>query len=395
MSDVQAVEVADRQHRALRRSFERSRASYHSQGLLASAPVGVLARYLLGRFLALFAAVLAILALLVALVELLADFGDVARASDGFGGALLLVALRVPYEHLPLLFPIAAFVAAFLCAGTAARSNEILAMKAGGVSPLRVLAPVIACAALISGLALLVNETIAVRAREAERRLAGGEDAELSFRRGSFWYHKDHTIYNVRDADPTTRVLRDVAVFDLDDRGRLVRSIRAAQATIGEDGRWQLSDAVLRSFQPDDASAPATYQRLAETEIELPEEKALLHAGVEDLSIRELAEVRDDRDPDDTASLRATTLLHERASAPFAAFVFVLFAVPLGLRVERTRSMALPALYGVVAIFLYLMVRRYGATLATQGVLSAVATPWVILAAFLALGAIALWRVPR
>jgi len=395
MSDVQAVEVADRQHRALRRSFERCRASYHSQGLLASAPVGVLARYLLGRFLALFAAVLAILALLVALVELLADFGDVARASDGFGGALLLVALRVPYEHLPLLFPIAAFVGAFLCAGSAARSNEILAMKAGGVSPLRVLAPVIACAALISGLALLVNETIAVRAREAERRLAGGEDAELSFRRGSFWYHKDHTIYNVRDADPTTRVLRDVAVFDLDDRGRLVRSIRAAQATIGADGRWRLTDAVLRSFEPDDASAPPTYQRVAETEIELPEEKALLHAGVEDLSIRELAEVRDDRDPDDTASLRATTLLHERASAPFAAFVFVLFAVPLGLRVERTRSMALPALYGVVAIFLYLMVRRYGATLATQGVVSAVATPWVILAAFLALGALALWRVPR
>jgi len=357
--------------------------------------VGVLARYLLGRFLALFAAVLAILALLVALVELLADFGDVARASDGFGGALLLVALRVPYEHLPLLFPIAAFVGAFLCAGSAARSNEILAMKAGGVSPLRVLAPVIACAALISGLALLVNETIAVRAREAERRLAGGEDAELSFRRGSFWYHKDHTIYNVRDADPTTRVLRDVAVFDLDDRGRLVRSIRAAQATIGADGRWRLTDAVLRSFEPDDASAPPTYQRVAETEIELPEEKALLHAGVEDLSIRELAEVRDDRDPDDTASLRATTLLHERASAPFAAFVFVLFAVPLGLRVERTRSMALPALYGVVAIFLYLMVRRYGATLATQGVVSAVATPWVILAAFLALGALALWRVPR
>jgi lipopolysaccharide export LptBFGC system permease protein LptF len=190
-------------------------------------------------------------------------------------------------------------------------------------------------------------------------------------------------------------VLHDVAIFDLDDRGRLVRSIRAAHATVGADGRWQLTDAVLQGFDPADATVVPTWRRLAETEVELPEEKALLHAGVEDLSIRELAEVRDDREPGDTASLRATTLLHERASAPFAVFLFVLLALPLGLRVEQTRSMALPALQGVVAIFLFIMVREYGGTLATQGVTSAVATPWFILAAFLAYGAFELWRVPR
>lgn len=363
--------------------------------MLASAPVGVLARYLLVRFVVLFAAVLAILVVLVCVVELLADFGDFARSAIGFSDALLLVAIRVPNQHLPLLIPIASFAAAFLAIGGAARTNEVLAMKAGGVSPLRVLVPVLACAVAISGVALLFNETIAVRAREIQRRLVGGDDAELTFRRGSFWYHKGHTIYNVRDADPVSRVLHDVAIFDLDEHGRLVRSIRAAEATIGADGRWRLTDAVLQGFDPNDATVIPTYQRLATTEVELPEEKALLHAGVEDLSIRELSEVRDDREHSDTASLRATSLLHERASAPFASFLFVLLAVPLGLSVERTRSMALPALQGVVAIFLFIMVREYGGTLATQGVTSAVATPWVILATFLAYGSFELWRVPR
>jgi lipopolysaccharide export system permease protein len=357
--------------------------------------VGVLARYLLVRFVALFAAVLFILVLLVGVVELLADFGEFARSGVGFSNMLALVALRIPHKHLPLLIPIGAFAAAFLAVGSAARTNEVLAMKAGGVSPLRVLLPVLACAGLISGAALLFNETIAVRAREVQRRLAGGDDAELTFRRGSFWYHKGHTIYNVRDADPVRRVLHDVAIFDLDERGRLVRSIRAADATIGADGHWQLADAVLQGFDPNDATATPSYQRLAATEIELPEEKALLQAGVEDLSIRELSEVRHDRDPGDTASVRAATLLHERASAPFASFLFVLLAVPLGLRVERTGSMALPALQGVIAIFLFIMVREYGGTLATQGVTSAVATPWAILAAFLAYGTLELWRVPR
>jgi lipopolysaccharide export system permease protein len=357
--------------------------------------VGVLARYLLVRFIVLFAAVLAILVVLVGVVELLADFGDFVREGISFSDALAVVALRIPHKHLPLLIPIAAFSAAFLAVGGAARSNEVIAMKAGGVSPLRVLIPVLASAVVISGVALLFNETIAVRAREVQRRIAGGDDSELTFRRGSFWYHKGHTIYNVRDADPARRVLNDVAIFDLDERGRLVRSIRATAATIETGGRWRLSDAVLQTFEPENPRGVPTYRRLATTEVELPEEKALLQAGVEDLSIRELSEVRVERDPNDTASLRAASLLHERASAPFASFLFVVLAVPLGLRVERTRSMALPALQGVVAIFLFVMLRQYGGTLATQGVTSAVATPWFILAAFLVYGVVALWRVPR
>jgi lipopolysaccharide export system permease protein len=357
--------------------------------------VGVLARYLLVRFVALFAAVLATLVLGVTVVEILADFGDVMRSGRAFTDGLVLAALRVPHQHLPLLVPVAAFAAAFLAVGGAARSNEILAMKAGGVSPLRVLVPVVACAALISGIALLVNETLAVRTRDAEQRLAGGEGAELTFRRGSFWYHKGRTIYNVRDANPDTRVLHDVAIFDLDDAGRLVRSIRAVEATIGADGRWRLSDAVLRSFSPSDPSAVPTYERLAAADVALPEEKALLQAGPEDLAIRELAELRMGRDPNDTAAVRATALLHERASAPLAALVFVLIGIPLGLRVERTRSLARPALTGVAAFFAFVMLREYGATLATEGVTSPSATPWMILLVFLAGAAISLWRVPR
>jgi len=362
--------------------------------MLVSAAVGVLSRYLLIRFTVIFATVLAALVLIVGVVELLADFGDVMRSSGGFTDALILVALRIPSKHLPLLIPIAAFASAFLAVGTAARACEILAMKAGGVSPLRVLVPVLCAAAVISALGLLVNETLAVRAHEAERRHVGGDESELTFRRGSFWYHKGDTIYNVRNADPATGVLSDVAIFELDARGRLRRSIQAAEATIGSDGRWALADAVLRDFDPADPAAAPRYQRLAHTELALPEEKALLHAGVTGLSIRELREFRD-QSPGDAESLRAEALLHERVTGPMASFVFVLLAVPLGLRVERTRSLALPALQGVVAVFLFFTVRDYGGTLATQGVTSAIATPWVILAGFATYGALAWWRAPR
>lgn len=363
--------------------------------MLASAPVGVLSRYLLARFIATFGAVLTGLALLVGVLELLADFGDV-MGGGGFAEALTIAALRVPHKHLPLLIPIAAFAAAYLSVGSAARAYEILAMKAGGLSPLRMLAPILVAAVLISGFALLFNETLALRAYDASRRIADGDGAEVTFRRGSFWYHKDDTVYNVRDADPAARELRDVAIFELDRRGRLRRSILARRATIGEDGRWRLSDAVLREFRPDDASAPPVYQRLAQTEIERPDdETALLSAGVSDLSIRQLREYRSGQTPGDTESVRAEALLHERMAQPLASLLFVVLALPLGLRVEQTGNMALPALQGLLVIFAFFMLSEYGGTLATQGVTSAAATPWTILAAFLAFGAWRVWRAPR
>jgi lipopolysaccharide export system permease protein len=356
--------------------------------------MGVLSRHFLARFVVTFAAVLSVLVLAVGVVELLGDFEDVVGSSDGFGGALLYVALRIPSQWLPLLVPFAAFAAAFVALGAAARSLEFVAIKAGGVSPLRVLVPVMLAGAVVSGLGLAANETLGVRAHEAGRRLARGGDP-VEFRRGSFWYHKGRYVYNVRDADPQARQLRDVAIFELDRRGRLVRSIQAARARIDAEGRWQLDDAVIRRFEPGVPEAPVSLERLARTELVLAGELALLDAGVQGLSLADLREYRNERPPDDPEAVRAQALFHDRLSEPFSAFVFVLLAIPLGLRVERTRSLAVPALQGVGALFGFSTMREYGGALAAQGVLSPAATPWLILAAFAAVSTWLLARTPR
>ncbi len=356
--------------------------------------LGLLSRDLLWRFLVSFAAVLLVLVLAMAVIDLLGDFEDIVNSSDGFLGALTYVALRIPAQWLPLLVPVAAFVAAFLALGTAARALEFVAIKASGVSPLRVLTPVLAAGLLISGLGLVVNETVAIRAHDAWRRHTGG-DHQVEFRRGSFWYHKGRYVYNVRDADPQARELRDVAIFQLDARGRLLRSIHAASASVDADGHWQLADAVIRRFEPGSPEAPIAFERMPRTELVLTDEVALFEAGVQGLSIRDLREYRNGRPADDPEASRATALLHDRLTKPLAAVVFVLLAIPLGMRVEQTRSLAVPALQGIVLLFSFSTVREYGVTLASQGVTEPALTPWAILLAFTLGGAGLLWRTPR
>ena len=75
--------------------------------------------------------------------------------------------------------------------------------------------------------------------------------------------------------------------------------------------------------------------------------------------------------------------------------MFVVLALPLALRVERTRSLAVPALQGVALIFLFYMLNEYGSTLATQGVTPAIGTAWAIVDVFLGFGAWQIIRMPR
>ena len=65
------------------------------------------------------------------------------------------------------------------------------------------------------------------------------------------------------------------------------------------------------------------------------------------------------------------------------------------LRVERTRSLAVPAPQGVGAIFLFYTINEYGGTLATQGVTPAPGTPWAIVGVVLPVGALRIWRMRR
>jgi lipopolysaccharide export system permease protein len=358
--------------------------------------VGILWRYLTARFLLFFAAVFFILVLALGAVELIGDFDDVMRAADGLSGALVNVALRILAFWIPLLIPAATFVAAFGSLGTAARALEILAIKAGGISPLRAVIPILLAAVVISGLGLILNETVSVRAGEVYRsRVRGPNATQVTFRRGSFWYHNGPYVYNVGDADPAKHELHDVEVYELNERGRLVRSIEAARVEIGADGTWLLSDAVIRRFDPDRPAAPAGYERVARSELTLPKENALLDAGLDALSIRELREYRDGRRGGDPEAVRAEALLHQRMTSPLSGFVLVVLAIPLGLRVEEHRSLALPALQIVAAYFLLFIVREYGKTFASRGITAPVGTSWAILAAFGLFGAWQLWRVPR
>jgi lipopolysaccharide export system permease protein len=293
--------------------------------------------------------------------------------------------------YLPYLLPVATFTGAFFSVGLLARSREIIAIKAGGVSPLVALIPVFTASAFIAILALLANETLTVRASAALAEATGAPSGGVEVRGGTIWYHTGRYVYNIRSADAGSDSVRDIRVFERNAEGRLVRLIQAARARRIAPHEWRFEGATVRRFDPAAPAAPPQVERAREVTLRLDEERSprLLQAEIASLPVWTLARYVQAAPHD----ARARSLLHQRLTGPLLVLLFALLAVPLALRVERTRSLALPALEGVVILFFFLLVREYGASFSAESIGAATLAPWAVLFAFAGLGALQLSRV--
>ena len=351
----------------------------------------ILTRYLVARFLGFFAALLIGSLLTIAVVEMMLNLGDMLREDEGLSGIVTYLVLRLPAYYLRDLVPMAAFGAAFFTLGTAARWLELLAAKAGGLSAQRIGVPLLGAAVLLTAASFVLNETWVLEATRRWNQRDARSDP-IRFREGSFWYQRGRTIYNIEDANRATNTLRGVLVLELDDRGRLQRSIEAPEASVDPDGGLVFDSPRIRRFDAADRSrAPETERFEGPVRLELRESSgsALMTAELATLSLRELAQVtqasRGRRRAQESAAL-----LHARLAEPLTVILFVLAAIPLGVHAERSgnQGMTAPALIGIGAVAVFFALRSVAETLAAGQLLPAPA-PWALLAAFSALGT---WR---
>jgi LPS export ABC transporter permease LptG len=358
--------------------------------------VRILSRHFTASYLGLFALTLVTSLLLMTVTEMLVNFDEIVEHREAAGGVLQYLLLRVPALYLRDLIPAASFIAAFLCFGLAARVREITAVKTGGVAPHRVAVPVLLAAAGLAVATLFVNETLLVGAtREFTRFEYDG--GPIVYSQGSFWYHRDATFYNVREANTGDKTLLGVRVYRLDRRGRLIETLRAEEVHVEPDGSWRVDGAVRRRFDPEAPSQPQAPERADGERLEASSESdlALLDAGEDALSLRQLLDAVSRRRRDGVDTLRFEALLHQRAAEPAVVLVFAFLAAPLGLGVERSRSMAAAALQGIAVVAAFRAAWHVVSLLAPNGFRLGIVAPWLVLAAFCALGTWLFVRSPR
>jgi len=359
--------------------------------------VRILSRYFVARFLGLFVTVLVAAVLILATIELVLNLDDLsgfstptnvadeAGPSGGLALALRFIALRLSSYYLGDLLPIAAFVAAFATFAWAGRVLEIVAIQASGIRLVRIVAPVLGTAVLLSIVAALLQETVTL---EADRRFASRDRADrdqIDFRRSAFWYHKGPSITNIRQADPATRSLYGVEVFERGPDGSVVRVIRSEIVRIEPDGTWRFEEATVWAFDPRSPDARPRFYRGVSVALDLASlgGDTLLAADPALLDLPDLADYLESAEPaSPTNRRRLEGRFHDRLSRPPLVLLFTWMALPFALRVDGRGLIARPALAGVVALALFFLARSAGTTLAREGLIATGPTPWLTILAF-------------
>lgn len=252
------------------------------------------------------------------------------------------------YEYsLPNIFFLmlgpTALVASLFILGVMNRNNEIIAMKASGISVYRIIMPVALVAALLSGISFFVNDRIIpVANREALKRrdeITKGpkRSHEYNFGNRWMWGKNNRTLYNYRRYDADSGLMERIKVFDFDQGSYTLRRIvSGARATwVAARGGWQFEDAWVRRFGKSESSPFRRYDAVIVPYAEDPEYFVAEKKAADELNYQEL---KDYIASLENAGFPARSLhvsLAWKLSLPFVPLVMTAIGIPFALRIGK------------------------------------------------------------
>lgn len=314
-------------------------------------------RYVAATLLGAIGLVMAVLLVLGVLFTFIDEQGSIGVGHYTMGEALIFSLLNVPRFALNA-FPAGVLIGAMLGVGALARTHELTAMRAGGMSKWRLSITTLGCGVVLLLLGLAVGEFLAPRLEQlADERRALARYNNLSLLgAGGAWVRDGNLIVNIARRDGV-REFGGMWVYELNSDGRIGALAHAERASNEARKSWQLSDYALSRFSGDrvtaqreqvhelKSAASAGFLQLANVH---PAELSLgaLHRAIRYLRSNEL----DDR--------RYRLAFWSGVARSAAIPVAVLFALPFGFGSLRTAGSGARSTLGLVVGLVYFFLQR-------------------------------------
>ncbi len=212
--------------------------------------------YLLQQFSYYFFVLLAAFVLIFDAFTLFDLLGDIARNHVPALTVLSYFRYLVPLMVYQLA-PLATLVATLVSLAILAKNNEVIALKASGISLYRLVLPLMLAGLLVSGGLFLLDDTFlpyANQRQDALRNEIKGRPAQTYFEPARQWiFGENSKIYNYELFDPDRQLFGSLQVFELDPTTfQMHRRIFATRATWEpSENAWILTGGWVRDFGSD------------------------------------------------------------------------------------------------------------------------------------------------
>ena len=208
-------------------------------------------RYVARTVLGAIALVMVVLLVLGALFNFIDEQGSIGVGNYGMLEALIYSLLNLPRFALNA-FPAGVLIGAMLGIGALARSHELTAMRAGGMSKWRLALAMFGCGVLLLLAGLAVGEYLAPRFEQlADERKAMARNNDLSLAgAGGAWVRDGNLLINIAERSSASQ-FGGMLVFELTDDNRIAAIAHAERAANGTGNSWELGDYAESRFVGD------------------------------------------------------------------------------------------------------------------------------------------------
>jgi len=334
---------------------------------------------------AMFMVLLLAMSLLKELIELIAEKGIPAAT------ALAIFAFKIP-SMLVYAFPMAVLLGIMLTFNRMSSESEMVAIRAGGVSFVRIIMPTLVFALLIGGATYWISDHFVPYASKKASLLTQTalkqltKNDPISFPR----IDENGSGYTITatDLDVPKQQMQKVSVIYYEG-GQPAVLIYSDLATWNSTaGRWNFHEATLRMVKPGGPSfwlLPAKKDAMLAVEAyttrlqESPFDLSTARKKPDQLTAVEISKYIDHltkagRDAQEIGKWRMG--LVQRYAVPFTCLVFALIGAPLGLRHHRTSS-AVGLGISLLVIFAFYFISVYLTTFGESGRMSPILAAWI------------------
>lgn len=249
--------------------------------------------------------------------------------------------------------PIILLVSTIFTFALLAKSNELVALRAIGLSFLRISAPVVFCSALLAtGLFFLQSKVLPEMSRDANRTRdvikrgpQGASTTQVALGRDKQWIvgRDGRSIFNFLYFDEVKNEITKLQGFFFDENFRISSRFFAEKASFLGDGLWLVTGGWKREF---DDNLVTDFRKIQPVgRIRLAENPEFLRKGAippEEMENREMKEYLRDLEATGRSAPDVAVAYGQRFSYPLTALVMCLVALPFSFRYEKRG-----ALYGV------------------------------------------------
>lgn len=264
-----------------------------------------------------------------------------------------------------LVIPMALLLGTLLAVQRLSADSELTAMKAGGISFVRIVSALLIAGLIVSLVDYIVQEEVVPFAAS---QVAAITDQAISHTSA---FNQDLTVSAklpgggrqvtiATGYEKHSQALLNVTLVQYDAANDPLQIVFAKRADF-QSNQWLLNDVSAYRFNPDGTTISEPH--VAEQQIAIGERPAdiverLTHSDPDSMSRAQIAALIDTGQLTGNGLRKYQVAFHEKLARPFACFVFVLIAIPYGIRAMRGTGSGASLGFGLaVAIaFIYYVV---------------------------------------